>query len=442
MAHAPLHPSQRRVACELCRRHKSKCQRVHRNDPKCSRCMILGAECIAGQQKKVGRPKHVACPVRGAPRSPEFNSRPGANAAFRRLETDRHSQQGYLAPTLQGLRQDSECLGYNLAPPPVAVAVTKSCPIPTIWRNPGPEAIQQEQEPLISDIMFDDHEFPVTDLDSRINLSTSDNHSPRLGADHIYPASPILEMEVHERPRSDISATDAIAKLSQINIDLHIRLAAAEKYRAMLDLNTIVYPEGPLFISDYTLAEFVLKSSEDFVQILTRLCTSQTSNPGHNLPRTSSSTFSAKPLPAPLALTITSIFTQLISLYEVLLDHLITRIERLPTDPLTPLRTVKFKAVLRPDKPCAQGMMFANAIVELLEEMECNLGLSEHGKEGRICLLSARQVDVLWSELEDRVGITSTRDGGEGGGGYMRPADVKQLFRKVATVLCEFSLRE
>jgi hypothetical protein len=142
-------------------------------------------------------------------------------------------------------------------------------------------------------------------------------------------------------------------------------------------------------------------------------------------------------LPAPLALIITSIFAQLISLYEFILDHLITRIERLPSDPLTPIRTVKFRGLLQPDKPCVQGMIFSNVIVAFLEEMEIALGINEMRDCGGICLLSARQADVLWSEMEGRVGIIS-RDAG----GAMRPADVKQLFRKAATVLCEYSLRE
>jgi hypothetical protein len=284
---------------------------------------------------------------------------------------------------------------------------------------------------------FDDHEFPMVDFDFGSNLATSDIHSPDPNGNRIDLAPPTLEVTGYESPRGDIANTDAIAKLFQINLDLHIRLAAAEKYRTTLDLNTIVYPQGPLFIEDYTLAEFVLKASEDFSQILTHLCASQPSRPSHNPTRSSFPSFPARPLSAPLALTITSILTQLISLYEVILDHLITRIERLPTDPLTPIRTIKFKGLLQPDKPCVQGMIFSNAIVALLEEMENTLGISGMSDHGGICLLSARQADVLWSELEGRVGIIS-RDAG----GAMRPADVKQLFRKAATVLCEYSLRE
>ncbi|KAL3441669.1 hypothetical protein BJX65DRAFT_288195 [Aspergillus insuetus] len=430
MAHAPVHPSQRRVACELCRRHKSKCQRINRTDLKCSRCMILGAECVAGQQKKVGRPKHMVGSGRGAPRDPAFMSRPALNTAFRKKATDRHS---HLLPL--GQVQDSECLAYNLNPPPVAVATGENYSLPTIWSTTGTETIQQE--PLMPSITFDDPEFHMADLDSSVNLAASVNHSADPDVNRAYGASPALEIAGYKSSQGDIASIEAIAKLSQINLDLHVRLAAAEKYRTTLDLNTIVYPEGPLFIEDYTLAEFVLKTSEDFSQILTDLCASNTSSHSYNPTTASSPRFSANPLPAPLALIITSIFGQLISLYEFVLDHLITRIERLPTDPLTPIRTIKFQGILQPDKPCVQGMIFSNAIAALLEEMEIALGTNETRDRGGICLLSARQANVLWSELEGRAGIIS-RDAGEA----MRPADVKQLLRKAATVLCEFSLRE
>ncbi|KAK6835483.1 hypothetical protein RU639_002048 [Aspergillus parasiticus] len=57
MAFDHIHPSQTRFSCEVCRRQKTKCQRIRRNDPKCARCTILGVECTPGQQGKVGRPK-------------------------------------------------------------------------------------------------------------------------------------------------------------------------------------------------------------------------------------------------------------------------------------------------------------------------------------------------------------------------------------------------
>ncbi|KAL4985927.1 hypothetical protein BDW68DRAFT_198490 [Aspergillus falconensis] len=430
MTHAPVHPSQRRVACDLCRRHKSKCQRIQRNDPKCSRCMVLDAECVAGQQRKVGRPKHSAISAREAHQGPGSMSRPTANTAFRKKAPGRQSRQSHLLA--HGQSPDSECPAYNPAPKRSAVTAAESCSVPTMTRPAsGTETIHQRSFNL--NIPYDYHESPLANIDSSIDLTTSDDHANR-----IYRDPSTLAMAGQERLRGDIANTEAIVNLSKVNLDLHIRLAAAEMNRTILDLNSLIYREGPLFIQNYTLAEFVLKTSEDFSQILTRLCASQTPCPSHNLTPTSSLAFSyvpTKQLPAPLALTITSIFTQLISLYEVFLDHLIARIERLSTEPVEPIPNVKFKGLLRPDQPCVQGMIFSNLVVELLEEIEGSLGINKMPLQREIGLLSARQVDVLWSELEGRVGITS-RDGA------MKPADVKQLFRKAAIILHQFSLRE
>jgi hypothetical protein len=52
-----VHPSQRRVSCELCRKNKTKCQRSQPGDANCLRCTLNDLVCDFGQQRKVGRPK-------------------------------------------------------------------------------------------------------------------------------------------------------------------------------------------------------------------------------------------------------------------------------------------------------------------------------------------------------------------------------------------------
>ncbi|KAL2811227.1 hypothetical protein BJX63DRAFT_399469 [Aspergillus granulosus] len=449
----PIHPSQRRSACELCRRHKSKCQRIHRNDVKCARCMMLDAECIAGQQKKVGRPKHAATSARDAPTDPEFESRPTANAAFRRKEPDLLSQQSHPLP--HGRSQECPSFSYSHgqlgssntsspAPAPSAVAAAEDFFVPAmIWSTSGTQTSYQRS--LTWNMARDNHESPLADFDSSINFTSSDDPLPEPAINRIYPTPATLAMAGQENPPGDIASTDAMVKLSKIDLDLHIRLAATEKNRTVIKLNSFILPEGPLFIENYTLAEFILKTSEDFLQILTRLCSSQSlvalslqsyQGTSNNAASTSSSILSypaPQPLLAPLALAITSIFTQLISLYEVVLEHLITGIERLSTEPLTPFASIKFQG-LPLNKPCTQGMIFSNTIVELLEEMEGALGINKIPRNGKTGLLSSRQIDVLWSELDGRVGITPRED-------TMKPAHVKQLFRKAAVILHEFSMR-
>src|SRR5688572_20322135 len=52
-----IHPSQRRVSCDVCRRHKTRCQRIRQSDPKCARCTMLEEKCNVSGPKKVGRPR-------------------------------------------------------------------------------------------------------------------------------------------------------------------------------------------------------------------------------------------------------------------------------------------------------------------------------------------------------------------------------------------------
>lgn len=60
MGVASVHPSQRRLSCELCRKAKSRCQRLNWNDAKCARCTMLAVDCTTGQQRNPGRPRRTA----------------------------------------------------------------------------------------------------------------------------------------------------------------------------------------------------------------------------------------------------------------------------------------------------------------------------------------------------------------------------------------------
>ncbi|KAL3477180.1 hypothetical protein BJX99DRAFT_257655 [Aspergillus californicus] len=431
-----VHPSQRRFACELCRRHKSKCERTHRDDPKCLRCMIVGATCTAGQQKRVGRPKQASASAQDVSKAPAFKSRSTGASRGKALRWQSQESQlphslfreGPSVPNSCGQLGSSSAASLALKPAPAPSVVAQNSFIPTMMSNIGMEPVQNS---LTWDLSHDHDHESFSDFDSIINFTPTDDHSPDPTATDIYR---------QESPPGD-NSTDAIVKLSKINLDLHVRLAAAEMNRTMLDLNGIVYREGPLFIQNRTLAEFTLTTSDEFVQILTQLCSSQKPVTQPFQSHQGTSTFSLtppyaapQPIIAPLALAITSIFTQLISLYEVLLGHLTTRIERLRTEPLLPIPGLRLGGSPLA-KPCTQGMLFSDIIVELLEQMESALGLNEMANGVNLGLLSARQIDVLWSELDGRVGITP-RDGA------MKPTHVKKLFRKVAVILYQFSLAE
>ena len=330
---------------------------------------------------------------------------------------------------------------------------------PPAWPTIG--TVQVHQNTLtwnFTNIINDD--FPLVNFDSTFGFATT--HVPSLdkAANKIPYASAIPVIPGLEGAVDNIETSDTLAKLSKLNLELHVRVATAEINKTILDFNSLIYQNSPLFIDNYTLAVFILKASQDFVQILMRLLNSTQC---HELPSTSqkpgslhpefttlqlqpyldnilhsNSTssppyFSAalQPMLAPLALTIISIFTQLISVYRLFLEHFSTRIERFSTDPIAPIPGI-ISGGLPLDTPCMQGMLFFNGVIHLLETMEWVLGISER-EDGPVGLLSDRQVEILWSELDGGLAITP-------GGGTIRPADVRKLLGKVAMILSRLSV--
>ncbi|KAJ4206072.1 hypothetical protein NW767_003317 [Fusarium falciforme] len=256
---------------------------------------------------------------------------------------------------------------------------------------------------------------------------------------------------VATRVPDTIDTSDAMLELSQMNIDLYIRVAAVERNKDTLDFNSVIYRQSVLYIDNSTLAEFMLKTSRDLLLILTRLLSSresrgrlcypsmaeaplpkllspspsQTYPSNHHLPISPVAAVE-EPLSTPLALAITSIFTQMASLYELILEYITARVERIVTDPIDPVPGFTFGGVPL-ERPCTQGMLFSEVIVHLLERIERVLGIGPVPVGGEAGLLTARQIQVLWSELDGRREIIPSR-------AVMRPADLRRLFGKVADI--------
>ena len=195
----------------------------------------------------------------------------------------------------------------------------------------------------------------------------------------------------------------------------------------MLSLDALIYRQSPLYIDGYTLSEFLISASQDFLHILNRL---QASRKWKFSPSFHAAAASPERLPHALADTISIVFSQLISFYELFLEHLTSRIEHISTDPVAqiPGLTLNGKPLAR---PCDQGVLFCDMVIGLLERMENVLGYGMDG--GGKGLLSAEQVDNLWSQMDGTDGVAS-------GHGIMRPADVKALFWKMVAVFEHLSL--
>lgn len=476
MGAVEVHPSQRRVSCEICRRHKSRCRRLHVNDLRCARCVLLSVECTTGRQNRVGRPRRALASDDKGSKHPSNKPVSTVNTAYTTPAVIKHYQakspgrSHEASPFLDGDNQLdwSSVMSPVVTGEPVLVApANNSLDTAPAWPTMGMDFFGQTSLPW--DIVNDpDYMFPPPDTDPNPSFTILPSYAPDTAVTtSSSPAIDIWAPSGQGRIAGDVPvASEALVKLSKLNLDLHIRMAAVEMNKSILDLDSFIYQNGVLHIDDTTLAEFMLKASQEFLQILTQLLSSQSTpshlralrTTGNTVPRLlpqslpsyhdnhylspspspSSSSGSSEvlepPMLAPIALTITSIFIQLISLYELTLEHLTTRIERIAMNPIRPIPRLS-SGGLPVAEPCIQGMLFSKVVVHLLERIERLLGIGAVLGSGDVGLLSVRQRDVLWSELSGSLSVLPSH-------GVMRPANVRNTFNKVAVILLQISIDE
>lgn len=306
-----------------------------------------------------------------------------------------------------------------------------------------------------------DHTDSLFDLDLGLGLITSTPYSLETPPKTVSIADSCLDTLTIPRPEilEGFNSSNALFDLSKINLELSIRVAAAEMNKSTLDFNSVIYPQGALYIDNLTLAEYMVKTSQDFILILRGLLSSRPSrgllgasptaetpsprllappsglhqsNQGNISFISSSPIGGFEPLSAPLALIATSIFTQLVSLFELILEYMTTRVGQIATDPIVAVPNL-YIGGLSLDNPCTQGMLFSEVIVDLLKKIECSLGIIAVSDGGEVGLLSARQAQVLWSELDGRRAIIP-------GHAVMRPAHLRRLFGKLAGFFRQLAL--
>lgn len=483
---ATIHPTQRRLSCEICRKHKSRCRRLHPNDPKCTRCTIHGIECTSGQQKKVGRPRRADTPGSEATKDSKDTRSivPDPQAAWIEVMMSSQPASRLREVAANGLSWNN-VLSPELTPLPTQAtashdgfSTTEMDTLDRLLQTPGkgPSWVAPND--------------PVETCTSSTTTTSHWFNTPLTGTTASSPADSVcLQAETHMPTRTTKLAVDgiappeAIAKLSKINLNFHVRVAAAEANRDTLDLNSLIYKESPLYIDNLTLSEFILAASQKFLMILTRLrvsrptrglsCATQSTRStfprllplssqmdafakDDYVPRLSGSPrFSesqsyrggqynstsvpsiyplaaSEPLLVPLALTITSIFIQLISLCELSAKHMTARIERIAVDPIAAIPGLTFGG-LPLAEPCTQGMLFCNVAVHLLERIERSLGIAMVPEGGEAGLLSAKQMDALWGELDEGVSTAHGR-------GAMRPVNVRETFDELGQIFNQLSL--
>ncbi|KAF5869535.1 putative c6 zinc finger domain-containing protein [Botrytis fragariae] len=471
MGGAAVHPSQRRFSCECCRKIKARCQRLYANNSKCVRCTLLDLDCIVGQQKRVGRPRRAATADAEADKHRKNLGSTLSNQQVTPAKVHNHVANpttSHENPSNKEGNHQNWGINFLMDTPMAALVPTNNETYSGAQVWPAVDMNSFDQNFLAWDTPNDlDRNFFLSNNESTFS-SASSSASP-LNTPPSTVSSPAgsnhgAEENISETLRSplirSITTSDAMAELSKINLDLHTRMVAVDANRAALDFNGIVYEKGPLFIENLTLAQFLLKASQDLKLILRRIVSSRTargmsystqttetnllesltiSSQAHlGKPRdpTSFSSSSSSPAPeilfAPLALTITSIFTQLITLCELNIELMNTRIAQIATNPVVDLPGLSLGS-LPVSEPCIQGIVFCEIIAHIMEGIEQALGLNSVSGVSGTGLFSARQKDVLWSELDGKPGIIP-------GHGVMRPINVRKAFGRLAVVLRQISM--
>ncbi|KAF5586997.1 uncharacterized protein FSUBG_11927 [Fusarium subglutinans] len=440
MGAATPHPSQRRFSCDVCRKSKSRCQRIRPTDEKCARCSMLGVKCEIGQQKVPGRPRRKQAgkgsppPVQQLPASQTVSpSAVPQNAAF----VDDWSPfdwTGMLSPKPSPPRMPTAAIQDGIAASWGMGFTDIFDQSSTSWNTGGD--LEYTNTPLYTDLDTITNIYPIgMSPNSTVTYETF---------------FPLTNCLTTHHPRK-VDPGEFISDLSTINLGLHVRLEAIKATKASLDFDAMIYPHGPLFIDNITLAEYVIKVAQEFLFILTKLyntrhcpellCDSQPMElvrpcqPSSELRRQSKNLFhvslpqptiTSEPLSAPISLMITSIFVQLITIYELILDNVATRVERIAIDPLDPIPGLIVCG--RPlERPCTQGMIFCEVSVSLIENTERVLGVGIKQEAKEVGLLSPRQVEVLGNELNERCRVIPDH-------AMMTPAMLRKLLGKVADI--------
>ncbi|KAM0695543.1 hypothetical protein Q7P36_005903 [Cladosporium allicinum] len=478
-----IHPSQRRVSCELCRKNKAKCQRVQPDDPKCVRCTLNNLICGAGEQRKVGRPKRREYASSSAvdksrvtkrqrkPNSPEpvlpvaavskdwnelfaeaLTASSNVDESFTRIATAKHipshpytrtTDSGWATwPTFMtdrwyrdkipggaegGIVTDAEFgfpPGGITARPPVPTMSSISCRNsynrPTTTSSRANQALSEDPVAWINLEPTINLPFP-----SMYGLTRKNCPLPfgigRPPAYYVHENKFSSDPSAVTTSNASIDSKNATVRLTRIVQGLRLRSAMVQTNRTHLSLNSLIHRQGPFFLESYSLCEYVMTATQDLEQIADSLIHTPRSNRN-----------SDAQLSAPLISIITDIYSRILAFFQLFLEHLTDRAERQGDDPVIPIPGLTFNGVLLVG-PCTQGVLFSSSTFYLLGRLEEVLGLNPMFRGTG--LLSADQIEVLCDLLDRSEDLTRRK-------GIMRPADVRKLYARVAAVLGRLSADE
>ena len=487
-----LHPSQRRVSCELCRKAKAKCQRLQPDDPRCVRCTLNNVCCDVGQQRKVGRPK------RKDPASSSSSEAQTLNVAKRQRKSTKPASQ------LKDIAVPESNNDIPVHNPPGHL---------NGYDRPNQAYIQQSEVsrcyPRVQSLVsISDSVTPYTGwlgwpsvmtdrwcnnmLPSGRNPSESESSSPSdttpLYPTQIFMDEPCNEDQHELLPPNVMDQAIFQGSLAWISPDLGlapgpvpIHGTAKKKGKRTLPFGIgkqhAFYIHENMFSSDprdAATGDLSVNGSSAMVRLLSivyglrlRSTLVQNNNSRMNLSLLihrkgplfigtyslseyvmtsaqeveqliaillSAMDTACRPdggLSACLLSTIIDVYCRILSFFQLFLEHLTDRVERYASDPVVPIPGLKFNGVVLTG-PCAQGVLFSSSIYHILGRLENLLGLDSTFGNG---LLSSEQLDELCNQLDQSNDLAQSR-------GIMRPTDLRKLFAQVSAVLEQLAVNE
>lgn len=475
-----IHPSQRRISCEACRRSKTKCQRLRVDDAKCIRCTLADTGCDNGEQRKVGRPKRKAVAFSSAPKH--------HSASKRQKRTSGPSSRATLANEdypVQHVSSFSESFRTSAQMHAETDAVSHQlavfAPIPKM-----PDLVSGEWPTAMSDIWHDNalsqavssricqrrisvsrHDANAAAVTIKDNISMRPPGQPTLvlpefmdiafshnsrswmspdfrithGTTSEYPLvtkrrgplpfgigrPPAFYIHANQFSSniadisSNVSFKDPMVTLLSIIHGLRLRSNIVQANRSRLDLSHLIQREGSLFIDTYSLVGNVMVSAEQLVRIVASI-----------LNTSASARSDDGKLSMPLVSTTMNVYCLILSFSELFIQHLTEAAERIATNPVKPIPGLRFNGIVIPGAG-SQGTLICSSIFYLLGRVESVLGLDTASAGNG--LFTASQIEMLQRRLDESDGLVQMK-------GVMRPADVRNLFMRVTSILEQLALTE
>ena len=485
-----LHPSQRRVSCELCRKAKAKCQRLQSDDPKCIRCTLNNVCCDVGQQRKVGRPKRKdpesfasegrTRKVAKRQRKPTIKlasssndivaSRP-CDDAFIQVRPRIHAEHENTARMYMRESELSRCYTRIQS----SVSTSRSPPSDTGWLGwPSIMTDRWCNKLLPSGRILTDSEsgsppdttptYPTqSSMEEPGNENRHDPLLPNMMDQAIFQAwiSPDLWLGPGLIPNNGIVKKNKEKTTLPFGIGKQHAFYAHENMfssdprdaapgyfnvdgsSAMVRLLSIVYGlrlRSTLVQNNNTrmnLSLLIHRKGPLFIGTYSLSEYVMTSAQELEqliailLSKMDTACRPDEQLSACLLSTIVDVYCRILSFFQLFLEHLTDRAERYASDPVVPIPGLMFNGVVLTG-PCTQGVLFSSSIYHILGRLENLLGLESTFGIG---LLSSEQLDKLRNKLDQSNDLAQNR-------GIMRPADLRKLYAQVAAVLEQLSAIE